>query len=147
MKLRPHHLLDIISAYGFDTVLEPHPYGHAVHTVAQTVLPNVEMEVEFIVGADDICKPCKHLQPNGLCDDTLYPDTLASKQEYNDAIDRRLFAYLGFNIGTIMTIRQFLCIVNEKVPGIETICTHPKEDHGVRLDGLIKGLRKIGIRK
>ena len=147
IKLRPHHLLDIVSDYGHDVKFEPHPYGHAVHTVARMVLSNTGLKAEFIVGADDICRPCMHLQPDGRCDDVMPNDKPpSSKQEYNDDLDRQLFNYFNFAPGTIMTIWQFLENVNEIVPGVETICTHPGEDQKARLDGLKKGLFKLGIR-
>lgn len=146
MRLRPHHLLDIISAYGHDAEFKPHPYGHDLHRVAQAVLSNMEVKVEFIVGADEICRPCKHLRSDGRCDDILQDlSPPISKQKYNDDLDHRLFAYLGFSPGTIMTVRQFLKILKEKVPGIEMLCTHPTEDKKIRLDGLMRGLFKLGI--
>jgi len=37
MKLRPHHVLDIVSAIGHGAEFRPHPYGHAVHTVAEAI--------------------------------------------------------------------------------------------------------------
>ena len=147
MKLRPHHILDIISNYGHNVELKPHPYGHAVHRVAEAILSDMEIMVEFIVGADEICQPCKHLTSDGLCDDVLHQlDPPISKQEYNDALDRRLFDYLGFEPGRTIAIRQYLEIVNKKIPGVEEICTHPKENKRQRLDGLIRGLIKLGIR-
>ncbi len=148
MKLRPHHLLDIVSGYGQDVKFGRHPYGHALHTVAETVLSNLELTAEFVIGPDEICAPCRHLRPDGLCDDVLHElDPPISKQEYNDGLDRRLFAYLGIAPGTLMVVREFLAMVERKVPGIEKLCTHPKEDQQRRLDGLTKGLLKLGIRK
>lgn len=147
MKLRPHHLLDIISGYGNGVEFKPHPYGHAVHIVAKAVLSNMELKAQFIIGADEICRPCKHLQPDGLCDDVLHQlDPPISKQEYNDDLDRRLFVYLNLSLGVVMTIREFLEVISKKVPGIEKLCAHPKENQKIRLDGLIRGLVSLGIR-
>jgi len=147
IKLRPHHVLDIITAYGYDSEFKPHPYGHALHSVARAILSNVELKAKFIVGTDEICQPCKHLQPDGLCDDVLHQlDPPVAKQRYNDDLDLRLLAYLGLSSGTVMTMRHFLEVVDKKVPGIEELCTHPKEDQKLRLDGLTRGLLKLGIR-
>ena len=153
MKLRPHHLLDIITDYGRGSYknasdFKPYPpMGHAVHTVAKAVLSDQEIKVEFIVGADEICKPCKYLRPDGICADSLRQiSPPMSKQEYNDNIDNRLFLYLGLAPGAVMTVREFLEIVNEKVPGIEKVCTHTFNDQKSRLEGLTKGLIKLGIR-
>jgi len=148
MKLRPHHVLDIVSSYGHDEEFKPHEYGHAVHTVALSIVADIDQEVEFIVGADEICKPCKHLDPDGQCDDMLRQmDPPKSKQEYNDDLDNGLFGYLGLSIDSVMTMREYLEIVNTRVPGIEQVCTHPKEDPGLRLKGLEQGLIKLGIRR
>ena len=148
MKLRPHHVLDIVSSYGHDKEFKPHEYGHAVHTVALSIIADVDQKVEFIVGADEICKPCKHLHPDGQCDDILRQiNPPKSKQEYNDNLDNKLFDYLGFSIDSVMTMRKYLEIVNRRVPGIELVCTHPKEDPELRLKGLNQGLIKLGIRK
>ena len=120
MQLRPHHTIDIISSCGHGAELKPHPYGHAVHTVAKAILSDIDMQVELIVGADDICRPCKHLKPDGQCDDVLSQlDPPMSKQEYNDDLDLRLFAQFGLEPGTVMSIRQFLEIVDAHVPGAE----------------------------
>ena len=147
MELRPHHLLDIINDYGKDAEFKPHPYGHAVHTVAKSVLADLDIKVKFIVGADEICKPCKYLGKDGICTDVVSQlDPPPSKQEYNDNLDNLLFSYLGFEPDTTMSVKKYLEIVNEKVPGIEEICTHPKEDMTERLEGLTQGLIKLGIR-
>ena len=146
MKLRPHHVLDIITSYGHGQKFEAHPYGHAVHTVAATILADLELKVEFVIGSDEICRPCKYLQSNGQCGDVLHQlDPPISKQEYNDKLDCRLFDYLGLTSSKVMTIREYLEIVNENVPGLEKICTHPKENQQERLKGLQDGLTELGI--
>ena len=148
MQLRPHHLLDIIRDHGLGRDFKPSSYGHAVHVVAPKVLSNVETKVTFIIGADDICRPCKHLLPNGQCDDLVRSvSPPIPKQKYNDDLDRRLFRYLDVKPGTVMTVRQFLGLVDKKLPGIEKICTHPKEDEKQRLKGLTVALHKLGVRK
>ena len=146
MKLRPHHVLDIVTDYGHGKKFSPHPYGHAVHIVAATILSNLEMEVEFVIGADEICRPCKHLQSDGQCGDVLHQlDPPISKQKYNDELDCRLFDYLGLASSRVMTIREYLEIVNENLPGLEKICTHPKQNQQERLKGLQDGLTELGI--
>jgi len=47
----------------------------------------------------------------------------------------------------VFTTRKYLELVNEKVPGIEKICTHPKTNEEERLNGLIDGLIELGIRE
>ena len=148
MRLRPHHILDIVNSHGHDIEFTAHPYGHANHTVAQAILSDLEVEIELVLGADDICKPCKHLHPDGICDDVLSQlERPVSKQAYNDELDARLFAHFKWAPGTTLSCRRFLEEVNRHLPGLEKICAHPKEDTHRRLEGLMRGLLKLGIRQ
>ncbi len=145
MKLRPHHLLDIITAYGDDVEFKPHPYEHAVHTCAEIVLNDPDTEVEFIVGADFICEPCIHLV-DGRCDDVVgQVEPAPSKQEYNDDLDRRVFAHLDLAEGTVMTVREFVAVVEKHLEGLPELCHHPKEDVAHRASRLSAGLGKVGV--
>lgn len=147
MKLRPHHILDIISGYGLGVEFKPHPYGHSQHIVAGKILSDVDIKAQLVVGADAVCQGCKHLLPNGLCSDVLAQlDPSPSKQAYNDVLDCRLLDYLNIKRDAVMTVREYLEIVNSKVPGVERICAHPKEDQQERLHSLKQGLIKLGIR-
>jgi len=146
LSLRPHHLLDILSDYGHGLSYQPHPYGHALHTVAAEVLSNFDLNLTFVIAADAICQPCRHLRPDGQCDDLLgpLPDS-PSKQAYNDALDRRLWAYLKLDQGYRMTFRTFCQRVSQKLPGIEKVCTHPGEEQPYRLAGLQQALNLLKI--
>ncbi len=148
LQLRPHHILDIISTHGQGIVMEPSDYGHAQHIVAEQIHSNPDLKVKLVVGSDDICTGCKHLMADGKCDDVLAQLTPSpSKQAYNDVLDCRLLDLLEIRIDSIMTVREYLEIVNKQVPGIEKMCTHPKEDEGERLAGLTEGLIKLEIRE
>lgn len=148
MLLRPHHMLDIVSDHGKGIIYEPHPYGHSLHEIAPKLLSNLEFKIKLVLQADDICKGCEHLLPGGQCKDVLAQLTPSpSKQAYNDVLDCRLFDHLSLEPGQVITFRKYLERVNEKVPGIEKICTHPKEDQKERLKGLEDGLVRLGIRK
>jgi len=146
MKLRPHHLVDILSDHGNGVEYTPHPYGHALHSVAAQVLTDPTVEIEFVLAADDICAPCRHLQPDGKCDDILSQlKEPLSKQAYNDRLDSDLFSYLGMMPGMRMKRDEFLGCVSQHLPGIEKICTHPGEIEVGKLQGLRNGLLKLGI--
>ena len=148
MKLRPHHLIDIITKSVHGLEFEPHPYGHALHTVAVQVLTHLDQEVEFVLAADAICQPCRHLRPDGRCEDVLHQlEEPVSKQAYNDALDKRLFAYLKIEPGTRMTVGAFLELLNTHTPGVEKICAHPGEKEEERLSGLQEGLIGLGVRE
>ena len=112
VRIKPHHLIDIITALGAgQKEWEPHPYGHAVHTVAGRVLEERDVLLEMDSGADDICGPCVHNR-GGLCDDkidTSYrPDAPASKREWNLLIDRRWYGRLELKDGDRLTAREFV---------------------------------------
>ncbi len=148
MQLRPHHILDIISGHGHGFEYQPHPHGHSLHIVAPKLLSDLDLKIKLVFGADDICKGCKHLTSDFKCNDVLTQlNPSPSKQAYNDVLDCRLFDNLSIVINTVITTRNYLKIVNMKVPGIEKICTHPKEDQEKRLEGLTDGLIKLGIRE
>ena len=147
MELRPHHILDIVSDHGQDIRYTPHAYGHSLHIVAPRLLLDPGIKIRLVVGADAVCEGCMHLLPDGRCADVLaqlHPSP--SKQAYNDVLDCRLLDLLEIEQDSVMTVRKYLQVVNAKVPGIEEICTHPKENREERLAGLMKGLVKLGIR-
>ena len=148
MQLRPHHILDIISSHGKGIEYEPHHYGHSLHIVAPRLLSDLDQKIKLVLKADGICEGCKHLLPGGICRDVLAQLTPSpSKQAYNDVLDSRLFDDLMMEPDSEITANEFLAAVNNKVPGIEKICTHPKEDQQDRLNGLVSGLIKLGLRE
>ena len=110
--IKPHHFVDIITSFGAGKAkFEPHPYGHALHIVAEKILDNRDIILEIELGADDICKPCKH-NINGLCDDIIdtsfRPKAPPSKREWNLLIDQRWCERLKVKQGDRLTARQ-LC--------------------------------------
>ncbi len=147
LKLRPHHILDIVRNIGHDRVVEPHPFGHDLHVVSNKIRENIDQPLLLIVGADDICLPCTKLNAEAICIDVLPQcDDKPSKQIYNDLLDAKVLIYLNLTNGIQLTVREYLNCVNAKLDGIEKICTHPKEDESYRLKGLKMGLKKLGIR-
>ena len=111
IRIKPHHFVDILIALGRgQPEFEPHPYGHAVHSVAARLLDDRDTLLEIEMGADDICRPCVH-NVAGQCDDTIdtsfRPEAPASKREYNLRIDRRWLARLGLSEGERLTSREF----------------------------------------
>lgn len=112
IAIKPHHFVDIVTAFGSgQTQFDPHPYGHAVHTVAARLLAGRDLLLEMELGADDICKPCTH-NVNGVCDDTIdtsfRPAAPSSKNEWNLLIDQRWCVRLGIGQGDELTARE-LC--------------------------------------
>jgi len=140
LKLRPHHLLDIVMQYGYGEEFKPSPsHGHAVHIVAQKVLADLGIQIQFVNAADDVCKPCKYLSPDGRC-------IQGTKQVRNTERDRNLLNYLEIPEGTTMTERQFLQIADKRLPRLATLCLWPSQTYHYRLYGLEQGLKKLGVR-
>lgn len=147
IPLRPHHLVDMLRNYGHGHPFTPHPYGHALHVIAHRVLNDLNVGIQLVLGADAISHPCQHLQVDQTCQDIL--PQLAhplSKQVYNDTLDLRLFAYLAVSPGCVLTVRAFFERVALRLPGLEVVCAHPQESIQFRLEGLQRGLQKLGIR-
>ncbi len=125
IAIKPHHFVDIVTALGDGcTAPEPHPYGHAVHTVTRDILadPDVDLRMEF--GADDICRPCTH-NIDGLCDDTIdtsfRPQAPASKREYNLLIDQRWAERLGLQQDDILPARELCRRIRDRAGDLSTI--------------------------
>lgn len=112
IHIKPHHFVDIITSFGAGKgTFEPHPYGHAVHVVAAQILSNRDLLLEIELGADDICKPCKH-NINDLCEDTIdtsfRPKAPSLKREWNLMIDQRWCERLKLQQGDRLTAHE-LC--------------------------------------
>jgi hypothetical protein len=148
LTLRPHHLTDILTDYDPDREVKPWPSGNAVHVVTRMLADGLDQKAKFVIGSDDICRPCRRLQPDGSCDKILDkhnpPEPI---DEYNDRLDQRLLDFLGLTVGGELTLREFFEIVNSRTPGIEAVCTHPTQNPEDRLNGLIRGLVNLGIRE
>ena len=111
IAIKPHHFVDIITRLGDDqATFEPHPYGHAVHSVAERIVRDPDVLLQMELAADDICKPCIH-NIDGLCDDVIdtsyRPDAPSSKREWNLRIDLRWCERLDLKQGDRLTAREF----------------------------------------
>ena len=125
IRIKPHHFIDIITGLGAgQTTFEPHPYGHAVHTVAERLIQDRDAPLQMELGADDICGPCIH-NIDGCCDDTIdtsyRPAAPASKQEWNLLIDRRWCERLGVGQGDTMSAREFVQRLRDRAGDITDI--------------------------
>ena len=121
-------------------------FGHDLHRITRKIIENIDQDLQLVVSVDDICLPCVKLTEDRLCIDVLPQcEDKPSKQIYNDTLDRKVLEYLDLQEGTKLNLREYLNIVKDKLDGIEKVCTHPKEDEKYRLDGLKRGLLKLGV--
>ena len=110
--IRPLHFVDIICDYGAGTErFEPHPYGHAVHIVANRMLDNKDTLLQITWDADDVCTPCIH-NINGVCDnfiDRSYrPAAPPLMRDWDLLINQRWSKRLNIKEGDIFTAKE-LC--------------------------------------
>lgn len=148
ISIKPHHFVDIVTALGEGRAdPEPHPYGHAVHTLTRRILadPDVELRMEF--GADDICSPCCH-NIDGLCDDTIdisfRPQAPKSKREYNLLIDQRWVERLDIEEGDILTARALCRRIRDRAGDITDIYREtPADRTAARQSNLEKGVAEF----
>ncbi len=146
LRLRPHHILDIIRNIGHERPPVPHEYGHLVHTITLRMLEDVDVECRLVVANDDICGPCRMLKSDGSCADVLAQlDEPISKQAYNDELDRRLLDFLGIGENEVLVLRDYLAMVAKRLDEVAPLCAHPKEDLEYRRAGLLKGLERVGV--
>ena len=125
IAIKPHHFIDIITSFDAgQTVFEPHPYGHAVHTVTKQVLEDRDALLKMELGADDICTPCSH-NIDGLCDDVIdtsfRPNAPSSKREWNLIIDRRWCERLDLKQDDTLTARAFCERLRDRMGDITDI--------------------------
>ena len=146
IRIKPHHFVDIITDFGRGQAsFAPHPYGHAVHLVAERLRDAPDVLLEMELGADAICEPCVH-NVDGLCDDTIdtsfRPAAPQSKREYNLLIDERWCRRLGLCQGDRLTARE-LC---ERLQGgsedlVEIYRENPPERTATREADLKAGIK------
>jgi len=148
IAIKPHHLVDILTAFGEGrTDPQPHPYGHAVHSVTKEILANRDVLLRMEFGADDICLPCCH-NIDGLCDDTIdisfRPSAPKSKRVYNLLMDERWAERLGIRQGQRLTAREFCALIRDRAGDISDIYAEmPAASTAERQEKLEKGVAKF----
>jgi hypothetical protein len=147
IRIKPHHFVDIVTSYGRGEKFEPHPYGHAVHTVARELLRNRARILVMELGADDICGPCIH-NINGVCDDVIdtsyRPTASPRKQEWNLLIDQRWCKRLELPPGDRLAARQLCERIRDRAGDITDIYREiPSEMTAERARGLQAGIGRF----
>ena len=141
IKMRPHHLLDILRDFGNNRVRDPHPWGASLNSVTQIVLSNPEREIEFVLKVDSICETCSQLNGN-ICEARINEKLLM--RVYNDRLDLDLFTELKIKPNTKMTLIEFSAHVSENMNVLD-IFTSPNEDSFLRKKGTLSAFKRLGI--
>ncbi|NQU59214.1 MAG: hypothetical protein HQ513_18440 [Rhodospirillales bacterium] len=110
IAIKPHHFVDILTSFcAGKRTFQPHPLGHAVHTISERILLNRDVLLEMEWGADDICGPCTR-NIDGSCEDTIdtsyRPAAPSSKREWNLIIDQRWCERLEVKQGDRLNARE-----------------------------------------
>ena len=146
ISIKPHHFVDIIASFGAgQRIFQPHPYGHAVHTVSQRILNNCDILLKIELGADDICKPCMH-NVSGSCDDTIdisfRPTAPSSKRDWNLLIDRRWCDRIKVKQGDRLSARELARRIRDHMGDITDIYREiPADRTDERARKLLKGIQ------
>jgi hypothetical protein len=143
IKIRPHHLLDIIRDFGNEVKREKHPWGASLASVTQSILSNIDQKVEFVIGADSICKTCSKL--NGqICEAQINNELLM--RDYNDHLDQELFSALKIVPGDTLPVIELLRRINNKIEILD-LFNSPSNNPLVRKHGTETALKKLGIKE
>jgi hypothetical protein len=141
IKIRPHHLLDIIRDFGNDVKRETHPWGASLACVSQSILSNINQKVEFVSGVDSICKTCSKLNGH-ICEARINNELLM--RDYNDRLDHALFSALNITPGTKLSVIEFLQIINNNID-VLNFFNSPSNNPMIRKHGTLSAFKKLGI--
>ncbi len=128
LATKPHHFGDIQADLGGEArPCTPHPYGHALHSVADEMASYPDTICEIELGADAICAPCCH-NINGLgydvIDASYRPAAPCSKREWNLLVGSRWCRRLGISREESMNARRLGKLVRDRAADLCDI--HPK---------------------
>ena len=141
IKIRPHHLLDIIRDFGNEVERETHPWGASLASVTHNILSNINQEVEFVLNVDSICKTCSKLNGH-ICEAKINNELLM--RDYNDRLDQALFSALNISPGNKLPVIEFLRIVYKKIE-VLNLFNSPSNNPIARKQGTKSAFDKLGI--
>lgn len=142
MKIRIHHFFDIIHDFGSNKEIVPHSYLHSYHKVAHEIRENANIEFEIVLGVDDVCERCIHLQNSG-CDDLInHRKDFTEKEGFNNYLDKRIIEICAIQL-SVKYSPIFLCeIAHKYIEKIEFIYQGNDKEHTLlRKRNVILGLK------
>lgn len=143
IRIRPHHLLDIIRDYGNEVEKDAHPYGASLKEVTNEVLSDIDQTIILVSRVDSICITCSKLKDN-ICLAKINDDLLM--RDYNDNLDDKLFNVMKLSPESELTARAFLEIVNRNLSSIIAQFSSLSNKLEVRRAGTVRALKKLKIR-
>ena len=142
IKLRPHHLLDIIRDFGNEVQRETHPWGASLASVTQKILSDINQKVEFVMGIDSICETCSKLSGQ-ICEARINNELLM--RDYNDRVDKALFSALNIAPGDQLPVIEFLRKINNNIE-VLNLFNSPSNNPITRKQGTKSAFDKLGIK-
>lgn len=142
MKIKIHHFFDMIRDFGSRKNIVQHPHLHSYHSVAEIISNNANVELELVIGADEVCSTCTHLI-NKKCDDIITHRTdFAGKEDFNNHLDKRIMEICGL-VSTKKYTPKTLCeSANQYIDNIEFIYEGNDLPHTLqRKENVTKGLQ------
>lgn len=143
LRIKPHHLLDIIRDLGAGKKHEPHPYGHGVHRLARIIRDNPHTVFVLTADADSICEPCCNMIDRRCVDTTTSPGRKVSRESWNRLIDGRIFEKLGLEEGAAISALDFCRLASEMLGDLYTLYVEADpEKTAVREKNLTRGFEE-----
>ena len=141
MKLRIHHFFDIIRDYGIGKKIDPHPYQHSYHKVAEIIWQYPDTEVEITVGSDQVCENCIHLV-GGMCNDVItHRKDFTLKEKFNNYLDARIIDVCGIDISGKYALKSLLQFSDKYLENIDLIYEGNDAQHTAkRKENVVKGI-------
>lgn len=142
MKLRIHHFFDIIRDFGSGKKINPHPFGHVYHKIAEEIRNNPDLEFELVMAADDICAPCSHLISR-VCDDVIaHRNDFNRKEDFNNHLDGQIMKLGGFEFEKTYTPKLIFAQAEKYVENIQEIYSGNDFEHTeIRKQNVLHGLK------
>lgn len=104
--------------------------------------------MQFTLGCDDVCAPCKHKSGSGLCTDAVTNlQGYTEKDAYNKTIDARLAQLLALDFAKTYTSKEYCALLYARKEVIfEAWTLEPQEQTQRRYDLFCKGCaRYLGL--
>jgi hypothetical protein len=144
IKLRIHHLFDMLRDYGAEKEITPHPYGHSYHIISQQLFSQENIELILVNRNDDVCINCSKSQ-RGHCIDTIsHRNDFPEKEDFNNYLDSRIMQIMDLQENEIISLEKLLDKSKLYIDMIQWIYKGNEFEHTeTRKENVIQGLIKL----